>query len=300
MKKINLYLITLCLFGGVACTDEDKVGDVGTLPQDYVLPQGESPADDRIVEYYNSYKSYILYEYTQPDFIYGLSQTNNSYIYEKVDPLCMDVVLDFLEDIWFDLYLTEFHAKYMPYKIMVAKSMETTYGTRAYATMGNDGQSFYVNDCSEELKNLSAEEKRAKKKELQLCLWNYWRTKGTLEFPEEFYKVSDYTRAAKDYDPENPDDPDFALARGFMPMWFAYQNKYIFDWCLYVNYQTKLVDSEQDLQHFMYAMITRTASEWGDYLTKYPLLKRKYDILHSWFLTKYKVDLKKIGEIMYN
>ena len=111
MKKINLYLITLCLFGGVACTDEDKVGDVGTLPQDYVLPQGESPADDRIVEYYNSYKSYILYEYTQPDFIYGLSQTNNSYIYEKVDPLCMDVVLDFLEDIWFDLYLTEFHAK---------------------------------------------------------------------------------------------------------------------------------------------------------------------------------------------
>lgn len=85
-----------------------------------------------------------------------------------------------------------------------------------------------------------------------------------------------------------------------MPMWFAYQNKYIFDWCLYVNYQTKLVDSEQDLQHFMYAMITRTASEWGDYLTKYPLLKRKYDILHSWFLTKYKVDLKKIGEIMYN
>ena len=50
MKKINLYLITLCLFGGVACTDEDKVGDVGTLPQDYVLPQGESPADDRIVE----------------------------------------------------------------------------------------------------------------------------------------------------------------------------------------------------------------------------------------------------------
>ena len=207
MKKINLYLITLCLFGGVACTDEDKVGDVGTLPQDYVLPQGESPADDRIVEYYNSYKSYILYEYTQPDFIYGLSQTNNSYIYEKVDPLCMDVVLDFLEDIWFDLYLTEFHAKYMPYKIMVAKSMETTYGTRAYATMGNDGQSFYVNDCSEELKNLSAEEKRAKKNELQLCLWNYWRTKGTLEFPEEFYKVSDYTRAAKDYDPENPDDP---------------------------------------------------------------------------------------------
>ena len=246
MKKINLYLITLCLFGCMACTDEDKVGDVGTLPQDYVLPQGKSPADGRIVEYYNSYKSYILYEYTQPDFQYGLSQTNNSYIYE------------------------------------------------------NDGQSFYVNDCSGELKNLSAEEKRTFKNELQLCLWNYWRTKGTLEFPEEFYKVSDYTRAAKDYDPENPDDPDFALARGFMPMWFAYQGKYIFDWCLYVNYQTKLVDSEADIQHFMYAMITRTADEWGDYLTKYPLLKRKYDILHNWFLAKYKVDLKKIGEIMYN
>ncbi|WP_018339144.1 hypothetical protein [Butyricimonas synergistica] len=299
MKKINLYLIVLCLLGCVACTDEDKVNNVGTLSQDYVLPQGKSPADSRIVEYYNSYKSYILYEYTQPDFLYGLSQTNNSYIYEKVDPQCMDVVLDLLEDIWFDLYPTEFHVKYMPYKIMVAKSISTTYSTCDFATMGNNGQSLYLNNCSEELKNLSAEEKRIYKNNLQLCLWNYWRTAGTLEFPEEFYKVSDYTRAAKDYDPENPDDPDFALARGFMPQWYAYQNRYSFSWCLYVHYQTKLVDSGNDLQNFMYAMLTRTAEEWGDYLTKYPLIKRKYDILRNWFLTKYKVDLKKIGEATY-
>ena len=300
MKKINLYLITLCLLGCMACTDEDKVDNVGTLSEDYVLPQGKSPADGRIVACYNSYKSYILYEYSHPDFMYGLSENNTNYVYEKADPQCMDVVLDFLEDIWFDLYLPEFHVEYMPYKVMVVKSMETTYGTRQFATMGKNGQSFYVNDCSEELKNLSAEEKRTYKNNLQLCLWDYWRTNGTLEFPKEFYEVSDYTRAAKDYDPENPDDPDFALARGFMPQWYAYQSRYIFDWCLYVNYQTKLVDSGADLQYFMYGMITRTAEEWVDYLAKYPLIKRKYDILRNWFLDKYKVDLKKVGEVTYN
>lgn len=299
MKRIHLYLMALCLLGCVACTDEDKVNEVGTLAADYVLPQGKSPADGRIVEYYNAYKSYILYEYTDPDFQYGLSSPVLTYIYEKVDPQCMDVVLDLLEGIWFDFYLPEFHVKYMPYKIMLAKSIRTTFSTCDFATMGNNGQSLYLNNCSEELKDLSAEEKRIYKNNLQLCLWNYWRTAGTLEFPEEFYEVSDYTRAAKDYDPENPDDPDFALARGFMPQWYAYQNRYSFSWCLYVHYQTKLVDSGNDLQYFMYAMLTRTAEEWGDYLTKYPLIKRKYDILRNWFLTKYKVDLKKIGEATY-
>ena len=123
MKKINLYLITLCLLGCMACTDEDKVDNVGTLSEDYVLPQGKSPADDRIVACYNSYKSYILYEYSHPDFMYGLSENNTNYVYEKADPQCMDVVLDFLEDIWFDLYLPDIHVEYMPNKVMLVKNI---------------------------------------------------------------------------------------------------------------------------------------------------------------------------------
>ncbi len=300
MKTINLYLIILCLFGCMACADYDEVGDVETLSPDYVLPQGKSPADGRIVEYYNMYKSYILYEYSHPDFMYGLSQTNLSYIYGKVDPQCMDIVLDFLEDIWFDLYPIDFHVKYMPYKIIVVEFMKDVLGTSKFATMGKDGQSFYVNDCSAELSKLSAVEKRTYKNDLQSSLWNFWCNNVTFEFPKEFYEVSDYTRAAKDYAPVNPDDPDFALARGFMPQWNANQNKYIFNWCLNVHYQTKLVDSKLDLQHFMNAMVTRTVEEWGDYLEKYPLIKRKYDILYDWFLDKYKVDLKKVGEVTYN
>ena len=44
------------------------MGSVDPLTPDYILPQGKSPADNRIVELYNQYGTYILYEYTERDF----------------------------------------------------------------------------------------------------------------------------------------------------------------------------------------------------------------------------------------
>ena len=64
MGKYVVYLSMLGLLVCLACSEDKKIGEVETLTLDYELPQGKSPADDRIVEIYEKYGSYILYEYT--------------------------------------------------------------------------------------------------------------------------------------------------------------------------------------------------------------------------------------------
>lgn len=70
MGKYVVYLSMLGLLVCLACSEDKKIGEVETLTLDYELPQGKSPADDRIVEIYEKYGSYILYEYTDKDFYY--------------------------------------------------------------------------------------------------------------------------------------------------------------------------------------------------------------------------------------
>ena len=103
MKKLNIYIITLCTFCCMACAEDKKIGEIEPLLPDYALPQGKSPADDRIVELYNKYGTYVLYEYSQLEFVYGFS-TSYSYLYTLPDPQYVGDMLDLLEKIWFQYY----------------------------------------------------------------------------------------------------------------------------------------------------------------------------------------------------
>ena len=55
MGKYVVYLSMLGLLVCLACSEDKKIGEVETLTLDYELPQGKSPADDRIVEIYEKY-----------------------------------------------------------------------------------------------------------------------------------------------------------------------------------------------------------------------------------------------------
>lgn len=109
MKKISTYLVTLIILWCIGCSENDGVGKIAPLIPEYELPQGKSPADDRIVEYYNQYGSYILYDYTKLDFQYDLFSSSGSYTYALPDPQYVGDMLDLLEDIWFDFYPVAFH-----------------------------------------------------------------------------------------------------------------------------------------------------------------------------------------------
>ena len=77
----------------MACAEDKEIGEIAPLSPDYTLPQGKSPADDRIVELHSQYGTYILYEYSQLDFVYGFS-TSYSYLYTLPDPQYVGDMLD--------------------------------------------------------------------------------------------------------------------------------------------------------------------------------------------------------------
>ena len=285
MKKIRIYILALCALCCVACAQDKELGKIESLLPDYTLPQGKSPADDRIVELYNQYGTYTLYEYERLDFLYGLTA---SYVYTLPDPLYAGDMLDLLEKIWFQFYPREFHRKYMPYKILLADSLLLTQSSGSlklkYLYYGQN--SIAIGYCSDTLRKMSASTKLEFKKELQRQLWNSWAY-SSMEFPDEFFDVSDYSKTAN----KDKTSPDYARARGFV----ANNGS---EWCTSAYAADLYQYLNNDLAAFMTSMTMRTSEEWAADL-EYPLVKKKYDMLQAYFLEKYGVDLKRIGDTVY-
>ena len=290
MKRLRIYIITLCCLCYMACAEDKEIGEIAPLSPVYTLPQGKSPADDRIVELHSQYGTYILYEYSQLDFVYGFS-TSYSYLYTLPDPQYVGDMLDLLEKIWFQYYPQEFHKKYMPYKILLADSLILQQSGQLKLKYLNTGENVMaIGYCSDTLRKMSAATKLAFKNELHKQLWNIW-TYSSMEFPDEFFKVSDYSSpASKDNTSEN-----YARARGFIKNLSTVFNS---EWST-ASYLTDLKDYlKTDLYTFMLAMTTRTSEAWATDIA-YPLVKKKYDILQEYFLEKYNINLKQIGDATY-
>ncbi len=282
MKEIKLYLILLSTLLAGACAEDRKLGEVEPLEQGYVLPQGKSPADDRIVSLFDKYGTYFLYEYTEADFSWRQGSGSLNYSYTAPDPQYAGDMLDLLNEIWFDFYPEEFHKKYMPRKVFLTGTLEIS-GSPIYARI-IQGQ-IAVGYCSDVLVDMSGEMKTEFKSMLQSELLKDWLNRGVIAIPDEFYEVSDYSYAA---DIDDPDSPDYARARGFVATSDGSE------WCGRVNWQTGMLDRSEDLGSFISSMVSRTSEEWASDL-EYPLIQQKYDILREYILENYKIDLREIG-----
>ena len=98
MKKIGIYLCALWACGLMACSDDNEIGYVEPWEDEYVLPQGKSDADDRIVAFYEQYNRYILYDYTYLDIRYELKNymRNYDFLCETLESLPLHVCYDLI------------------------------------------------------------------------------------------------------------------------------------------------------------------------------------------------------------
>ena len=290
MKKILIYFGIILSYCLVSCSGNDDIETIRPWTEEYVLPQGKSDADDRIVDYYEKFGTYILYEYSYLDFRYEFpSYAETSY--ECPDPAVVGDAVSLLEDIWFNFYPAEFHKKYMPLKIMLSKYLdqEDYYGdiTSHFLIIGT--ACLAVGHCTDALKNLDAETKLAYKNELQRRMWQTWVTK--IEFPEEFFTISDYTRAAV----TDVNSDDYARKRGFVANLTSGTPS---EWSLSMSWTTKRLDDQTDLRSYIIGMALRTSEEWASDL-EYPLVKQKYDLLRSWIQETFGFDLQNVGDTTY-
>ena len=295
MKKLIQYLPMLLLGWCVGCAEDPAIKDIEPLTPDYELPQGESEADDRIVEMYEKYGTYVLYDYTEKDLYYDTGIDQYMVIYELPDPQYVEDMMDLLDKVWFKVYPESFNQQTLPYQIFLTKKIEglsaVTGEVISEKTVYSGNHSFMVGKCDEKLKDFTQEEMRDFKNTLQVALWSFIIRQEKVEFPKEFFEISDYTSVAIKDDETSP---DYARARGFLE---GYNREGTTCWYTQLGYPSNTIDDGADLSTFIECMLTRSTEEWASDW-EWPLIKEKYDILRTYFIEHYDVDLQEIGNLM--
>ena len=292
MKK--RYAIVLLVWGIFlcSCSKDVALGPDVEFERDYVLPQGgDAESDERIVELYERYGSYFLYDFTVADL--NWNQVANSTLYKLAlgEPKYAIDMLNLLDEVWLKFYPEEFLKKNLPYRVFMADTVYSvlSYRDRPEICVKTGDNSLAFGYMNKDTKNKTAAEKLELKNTVQSLFFDLLQVRKVITIPEEFYKISDYsTKASRD-----PNDPDYARKRGFVA-----NPQYGNEWCIYVNWQTKTLLQSDDLTYFLASILRRTSEQWESDLT-YPLVKQKYDILVDHFKKEYDIDLVKIGNTIY-
>lgn len=289
--KIFLFLFTLLLAG--ACSGDEEIGNIPLLTEDYVLPQGKSPADNRIVELYNKYGTYFLYDFTSRDFEWIQVGVDDPYKhYTSADPLYVGDMLDLLQDIWFKFFPDEFLKKTLPYKVFLVDTLgKEVRGTLEICFFRMRDDKIAVGHCSDTLTKLSGSMKMAFKNSLHEALWKDWLDRGIIQMPDEFYDVSNYVN------PIIPLSPEGERERGFVSNLLSVGME--IDWVLFTwNYSTEEIKKASDANAYLNKMLFWSSDEWeADFA--YPLVKEKYNILRNYFIETYGIDVRQIGDATY-
>lgn len=295
MRKMNFYLMLLGIaWYAVACSGNDDIDGVEPLSLDYELPQGKSDADDRIVDYYEQFGTYILYDFSSVDYYYGMS---TRFQFNLPDPVYVGDMLDLLEEIWFDFYPEEFNKQYMPYKLMLTEYTQEPWGdgyNQLFAVAGtNPAYCYSIGFCTDTLQKLKPETKVYFKNEIQRRLWMDWVKR--IELPEEFFAVSDYSTRVMAYD---PNDENYARKRGFVADYvYGYDNEWSGSYVGNTSYDIEVIH-EYDARAYLTRMAAHPYADWASDL-EYPLVKQKYDILNAWLVEHYGIHLQDVGNATY-
>ena len=200
-------------------------------------------------------------------------------------------MLDLLQLTWFDFYDQEFLAHAMPIRIFLTETVQLQvrkfdWGIWDYILSWKDVYARYldnqiaISNVNKSVADMSAEEKRVYKSNLQSVFLESLVASATIVAPDEFIAISDYSN--------NVDDTEEARNAGFV-----LNPTMDYEWSIDGN-----MTESNDLNAYLASLVFRTAKEWEDDL-QYPLVKQKYDILVSWLKTEYGIDIVKIGNTIY-
>lgn len=293
--KMRIYISLLAILFLSGCAKDTQIGNIQVPGADYVLPQGgDAMADQRILKLYETYGSYFLYEFSEKDF--NWTQISNSlgddvFRFDPIEPGKVKNLLDLLQLTWFGFYDQEFLAHAMPIRIFLTETVQLQvrkfdWGIWDYILSWKDVYARYldnqiaISNVNKSVADMSAEEKRVYKSNLQSVFLESLVASATIVAPDEFIAISDYSN--------NVDDTEEARNAGFV-----LNPTMDYEWSIDGN-----MTESNDLNAYLASLVFRTAKEWEDDL-QYPLVKQKYDILVSWLKTEYGIDIVKIGNTIY-
>ncbi len=206
-KNFLFHIFCVCII----CTgiisgcnqDEDTLEPSEHLPMKYTLPQGDAEYDDRILDFYKKFDTFILYEYDTIDPFWNVqSVTNALQDYHIVLPKEENVEagVNIIFDLWLDLYSAEFLQGRLPRYLFLSDSVYywstsilkpgvVELKTESYLTTAT---SMTITGINATLLNMTDSEKNKLKEALNAAYWTFIGDYGKFEAPEGFKNI-DYT-----------------------------------------------------------------------------------------------------------
>lgn len=204
------YMFILVMALAMGCNDEDDITPRQENEMAYQLPQGNHDYDEIIVGWYNEYKFYTLYEFTDRDIFWNNTQWEQGFmpglggelLWKPADPVFVGYQVDLLQHSLFDLYPDSLLV-YMPLKVLLCSELwkagyRFDYGllksvpdsTAICAYKGFDY--FAMNGGNSAILEITREAKVDMQIALNALFLDRLCAKEKLAMPEEFATVSDY------------------------------------------------------------------------------------------------------------
>lgn len=320
---MGILAVSACLFS--CANDGEDIGSPLEIYKDYDLPQSgaSDAANQRILNYYDKYDSFVLYDFTNKDAMWVMSTGNASsggreYITTLGDPANVDAMLDYIEDIWLKYFSEDFLKKGgMLYRVFLADSlyMQRDFGDgNIMKTPTNymiNGDALIIAGMNV-ISELTDAEKKARKLELINALWNYYKGKGLVDNPEEFYAGTDYiTPPHMSYEIGDygygewvytDEDLETLRNRGFIPDYNTYgYSKYSEIFMQYSETTTSWSNTNEaaikanDYKYYLDQIMQATDEEAAEFL-KYPAVATKWNFLVEHYKETVGIDLRALGK----
>lgn len=293
MRRI-VYL--LMLLGMFSCYEEADI-HVDDLEARYNLEDDPSdPVQHYIYEFYQQYRTIILTKPTIYDYKFNFSQKNRIDITApEQDKDLLYEGIQFIEDVFIDIYTPEFRKRYFPMLIIMADTIRdagwgsteqrNSVSSTNFVAIGNIRKGFVSSLTSDEIVKMRAD--------INGSFWADYmmKAKGWYTVDSAFYKVSadDYGKVVIGmFDDTTLEEIDF-YEMGFI----SYDPEA--SWIEPGFTQVQNPREETDLSQWMRFIFEKTPAEMEEICAKYPKMKQKYEVLREGILAACDFDIGKIG-----
>jgi hypothetical protein len=247
----------------------------------YKLPQGNQPYDQEIVDFYEEYRTVILYKFSNLDFLYSPNGNNPAYTsFTPAEGNQVQECLDFLHEQWFDFYDAGFLKKTLPFKILLAADLKRDVPPYTGLPIGITypraikGYNHVTFGRAGRISSMTAAETDTVRGELQRAYWHLATLNRMIELPPAFTALM----------------PDYTSVHAWYPersgVFTLYNGMTHFDDI--ADYIYKITST--DYATLMSTLFIPSRDPNG-------MFRKKYDAIVQYYLQKYNVDLQAIGNM---
>ena len=313
MKLKQLYLIPavgLLLFS--ACTKDEGMLEPSGIESGYKIPQGNHDFDKTIVDYFNRFGSYLLYDFTEKDAYWTPVAWQNGYptsgeeegklgLYITMPDL--DYIapqLDLLDKAWFRFYTDKFLKEFLPLKIMLCADVfncDFDYSAWPFTIAAYPQYSAYNYDnicvgyANPAVEVMTSADTLTFTRAVNRAFLKSMAGRDKFNPTREFVTSANYGNASNLY--TNTElwaagifQPYYAASaqndwQNFMLMMVLYSEDYL-------NREVSYVDDYDDTEASWEGIFTSLKDVTG-------MMKKRYDLVRNYYIDNYAIDLQTIG-----